>query len=99
MNDTEVRLNAVLDWLEKGRISTEQAAARIRAMPLTEPPGKTDFQEKSDAYSGEDEVPQPGSPFAISDAFADGRIDQEQYAVLAKAAAQAVKARKPVSGA
>ena len=28
-SDQEIRLNAVLDWLEKGHITTTQAAARI----------------------------------------------------------------------
>jgi hypothetical protein len=28
-SDQEIRLNAVLDWLEKGHITTAQAAARI----------------------------------------------------------------------
>lgn len=90
-DDTEVRLNAVLDWLEQGRITTEQAAARIRAMPLKSPPDKTDFAERAEDANGDPEVPQPGSAFAISDAFADGRIDQDQYAALAQAAAEAAK--------
>ena len=28
-SDQEIRLNAALDWLEKGHITTTQAAARI----------------------------------------------------------------------
>jgi hypothetical protein len=91
VDDAEVRLNAVLDWLEHGHITTEQAARRVRAMHFPVSPPKTAHQRIEDAGTGDPEVPQPGSFFAISDALAAGRIDQEQYAALARAAAEAMK--------
>ncbi len=99
-DDGEVRLQAVLDWLEHGRITTAQAAARIRAMTFPVSPPKTAYQRMEDDATGDPEVPEPGSFFAISDALAQGRIDQEQYAALAKAAAEAMKGQQQrVSGA
>jgi hypothetical protein len=89
VDDRDVRLNAILDWLEKGHITTEQAAARIRAMTFPAPPARTAHQRTEDDATGDPEVPPPGSFFAVSDAFAQGRIDQ--YAALAKAAAEAMK--------
>lgn len=100
MNDADVRLNAILDWLEHGRITTEQAAARVRAMRFTELEDKTVHAQQYADLNGDPHVPEPGSFFAVSDAFAAGRIDQDQYAALAQAAAEAVQAAgKPVSGA
>lgn len=91
MSDQEVRLQAVLDWLEHGRITTEQAVARVRAMTFPVSPEKTAYQRLEDAAVGDPEPPEPGSFFAVSDALAQGRISQEQYAALAKAAAEAMK--------
>jgi hypothetical protein len=91
VDDADVRLNAVLDWLEHGHITTAQAAARVRAMHFPVPPPKTAHQRIEDAGTGDPEVPEPGSFFAVSDAFAAGRIDKDQYAALAKAAAEAMK--------
>jgi hypothetical protein len=88
--DLEVRLNAVLDWLEQGRITVEQAAARISAMKFPPPAEKTVRRRQEDDANGDPEAPGPGSPFAISAAYAAGRIDAEQYATLARAAAQAI---------
>lgn len=97
--DAEARLQAILSWLEHGRITTEQAAARVKAMrfPPAEPPTVHD-QQYGD-LNGDPRVPQPGSFFAVSDAFAAGKIDQEQYTALAQAAAEAMKRDgQPVSG-
>jgi len=94
-NDQEVRLNAVLDWLAKGRITTEQAAARIRTMKFPVPPGKTVFQRQQDDANGDPEPPQAGSFFAISDAYAAGKITHEQYAALAQVAAEAIRDQQP----
>lgn len=99
MSDQETRLQAILGWLEAGRITTEQAAARVRAIPFPVPEDKTAHQARREDATGDPEPPEPGSFFAISDAFAQGRIDQDQYAALAEAAAQAMKEHKPVSGA
>jgi hypothetical protein len=90
VDDRDVRLNAILDWLESGRITVDQAVRRIAAMRFPAPPEKTDYQEKVDDAIGDPEVPQPGSPFAISEAHASGRIDDQQYEALAQAAAEAM---------
>lgn len=97
-DDAEVRLRAVLDWLESGRITTEQAAARVRAMRFRVPQARTDYQRRQDAVNGDPEPPVPGSFFAVSEAFAAGRIDQAQYAALAEAAAEAVRRLRRVAG-
>ena len=96
MNDQEVRLAAILDWLNKGRITTEQAARRVRTLKFPPPPpGKTVFQRQQDDANGDPETPQAGSFFAISDAYAAGRISHEQYAALAAAATDAMRAQEP----
>lgn len=97
-SDQEVRLNAILDWLEHGRITTEQAAARIRSMDFPVPEDKSAHQGRRDDATGDPEPPEPGAFFAVSDAFAAGRIDQDQYAALAEAAVAAMKGQQPVSG-
>lgn len=91
--DAEARLQAIVSWLEHGRITTEQAAARVKAIPF--PPGEppTVHAQQYGDLNGDPKVPQPGSFFAVSDAFAAGRIDQEQYAALAQAAVQAMSSR------
>jgi hypothetical protein len=94
VNDADVRLNAILDWLEHGRITTEQAAARVRAMQFTELADKTVHAQQYADINGDPHVPEPGSFFVVSDAFAAGRIDKDQYTALAQAAAEAMK---PVS--
>lgn len=94
-DDQEVRLSAVLDWLEKGRITTDQAAARIRAMKFPVPPDKTVFQQQLGDANGDPEPPQAGSFFAISSAYAAGKITEEQYTVLAQAAAEAMRDQEP----
>ena len=93
--DQETRLQAVLDWLSKGRITTDQAAARVARMHFTDSRPQDNYHMAED-LAGDGDVPEPGSAFAISDAFAQGRINREQYAALAKAAASATQ---PVSGA
>lgn len=95
-SDQEVRLNAVLDWLAKGRLTTEQAARRIKTMKFAPMPDKTVFQQQYAAANGDPEPPQAGSFFAISDAYAAGKINRDQYADLAAAAAESMKS---VSGA
>jgi hypothetical protein len=89
--DRETRLQAILGWLEHGRITTEQAAARVRAIGFPVPVDRTPFEVQRDDAGGDHAPPEPGSFFAISEAFAAGRIDQEQYAALAQAAAEVMK--------
>jgi len=96
--DQEVRLRAILDWLEHGRITTQQAAARVRAMTFPGPEDQTVHAQQYADFNGDPHVPEPGSFFAVSAAYAAGRIDEQQYAALAQAAAEAVRAAgRPVS--
>lgn len=96
VSDLDVRLGAIVDWLANGRITTEQAAARLRDFPFPAPPEKTARQNQLEDANGDPEPDLPGSFSAVIDAFAQGRIDAEQYAALAQAAAEAMR---PVSGA
>jgi hypothetical protein len=96
VSDQEVRLRAIVDWLEHGRITTAQAAARIRSMRFPVPEDQTVHAQQYADLNGDPHVPEPGSFFVISDAFAAGEIDEAQYTALAQAAAEAMKA---VSGA
>ena len=99
-SDADVRLKAILDWLEHGRITTEQAAARVGAMRFPELADQTVGAQQYADLNGDPHVPEPGSFFAVSDAYAAGRIDEKQYTALAQAAAGSVQAAgKPVSGA
>lgn len=90
-SDAEVRIQAILDWLEHHRISTAQAAARIRAIRFPAPAARTPFDTQHADAAGDHHPPEPGSFFAVSHAYAEGRIDDEQYAALAQAAAEAAK--------
>lgn len=91
MNDQEVRLTHVLEQLTERRISTADAAALVRKIkfPVTEP--KSAWQRMQDDAGGDVEVPDRGSFFPVSQAYMSGRIDQEQYEALARAAAEAMK--------
>lgn len=97
--DSEVRLQAILGWLEAGRITTEQAASRIRAIRFPVPAEQSIHAQRRADVNGDPEAPEPGSFFAVSHAFAEGRIDQQQYAALAEAAAASMKGQPRVSGA
>lgn len=90
-NDQAVRLEAVLDWLEHGQITLEQAAAKVAAMSFPQKPKKTVWQRLYDDANGDPEMPEPGSFFDVSLAYSKGRITKQQYAALAKAAAEATR--------
>lgn len=92
MNDQEVRLRDVLQQLIDGRISTADAAALVRKIKFPAAKEKTTWQRMQDDAGGDVEVPERGSFFPVSQAYASGRIDHEQYSALAKAAAEAMKA-------
>ena len=91
MSDQEVRLNAILDWLEHRHITTAQAAARVRTLHFPVPADKPVAAQRQADVTGDPDVPEPGSFFAVSDAYAAGRIDEKQYTALAQAAADAMK--------
>lgn len=90
-NDQEVSLTAILDWLQSGKLSTEQAAAKVRAMRFPVKPAKTIHQQQHADYLEDPEPPQPGSFFAVSAAYAQGKITRRQYEALAQAAAQSIE--------
>lgn len=85
-SDKAVRLGAILDWLEKGRISLTDAADRIRDLKLHEAPQRSTGQVLAADANGDLPVPD-GSTFSeISHAYTAGRISRHQYEVLATAA-------------
>lgn len=70
-SDQEIRLNAVLDWLEKGHITTTQAAARID-------PGNRQVMHLPASFAGSEPM-MPGTrrlavvfPTTISDRLGSG---------------------------
>jgi hypothetical protein len=96
VSDQEVRLQAVLDDLENDRISTADAAARVRALRLAEPPPRTISQRMADSAENDmPRLPQEGSFFAVSKALHAGKISFRQYEALAEAAASGVDSGKP----
>ncbi len=83
MSDQEVRLRALLDDLENGRISLAEASAQVRGMNWPRRAGKTAFQARlADAVGQLGELPPPGSFGDVSSAFHTGRIDYLQYEQL-----------------
>lgn len=92
MSDQEVRLDHLLKQLEEGHLSTEDAARQLRVMTFPVKAARTNHQRWEDEI-GDPEVPEPGSFFAISQAYTEGRISRRQYEALAEAAAASIKAR------
>lgn len=89
--DQAVRLRAVLDDLENGRITPQDAAAAVRTMHFPVPPPKTVAQRIDDADGGDLNMPpQPGSFHEVAAAYASGRIDLNAYELMAHAAVEAM---------
>jgi len=91
MNDQEVRLRDLISQLERGQISTADAAAQVRTLRFPKPASKTAYQTMEADAAGDPAIPVKGSFFVVSQAFTAGRITREQYEALAKAAAEAMK--------
>lgn len=85
-SDKAVRLGAILDWLEKGRITTADAAARIRAMGPVRGPDRGGGKVMADDANGDLPAHDPASFAVVSDAYTSGRITLTQYEALAEAA-------------
>lgn len=94
MSDQQVRLQAVLDWVAAGRLSTADAAARIRAMQFHVKP---EDGEHADVLS-DIEADEPGGVADIAHAYAAGRITRQQYEQLAAAAAAAIRKQEGSGG-
>lgn len=86
VSDKAVRLGAILDWLEKGHITTADAAARIKTMGLGKGAERGGGQVVADDANGDLPAHDPGSFAAVSDAYTSGRISLAQYEQLAEAA-------------
>lgn len=93
--DHAVRLRAVLDDLENGRVSTADAAAKVRQMTFPVMPRKTIADQMSESAESEMPARLPDGGFhEVAQALNAGRIDMRQYEALAEAAAEAMKAHK-----
>jgi hypothetical protein len=91
MSDQGVRLDAVLTWLERNRISTADAVKQVRTMKFPVPPAKGAYARLHDDANGDHHPPEHGAFFHIADAFSQGKISRTQYEELAEAATQAMK--------
>lgn len=80
------RLEYVLTQLEEGHMSTPDAARLVREMHFPAPQAKTAYQATEADATGDPDVPQSGSFFPVSHAYAMGRITRAQYDALAAAA-------------
>lgn len=86
MSDAGVRLEAVLDGLENGRMTLTDAVRQISTIPLEDPPDKGAYQRMADDVNGDPEVPADHSFYQVSRAYTLGRITRYQYEKLAEAA-------------
>jgi hypothetical protein len=86
VSDQSVRLYALLDDLEHGRISAADACAQVRGMTWARRNGKTAFQARlADALNEQDE-PAPAGSFAdVAHAYHAGRLSFSQYEQLQQA--------------
>jgi hypothetical protein len=89
--DQATRLDAILNWLATGRMTTEQAVARVRTLHFPPAPEHgVGARMTADAH-GEVPVPPPGSFHEVAAAYAAGRITRPQYAALAEAATASMR--------
>lgn len=85
-SDKAVRLGAILDWLEKGRVTTADAAARIKGMDLGKGTARSAGETLGHEANGDLPAHDPASFAAVCDAYAGGRITLAQYQALSEAA-------------
>ncbi len=91
MSDQKVRLDALLDDLEQGRISLPDAMAQVRGMNWSRRAGKTAFQTRlADAVNELEGPPPPGSFADVAEAYHAGRIDLHAYEQLQRAYSEAL---------
>lgn len=92
MSDQEARLSAILGWLSSGRITTDEAAKRVRTLHFPVDKRAPSVADRFTQHArGDIALPKAGSFAEISAAYAGGKIDRTQYTALAEAAAEAVK--------
>lgn len=98
-SDHAVRLRAVLDDLENGRVTIADAAAQVRKLRFPLRPRYTVGQLMSDSLDNEvPPRPEAGSAVELAQAYYAGRITFRQYEVLADAAVAADSDRSPGHG-
>jgi hypothetical protein len=90
--DQEVRLSAILRWLEQGKITTAQAAGKVRTLHFPVPEPHSVGARFTEHVKADAALPEHGSFAEISAAFAGGKIDHGQYKALAEAAHDAMAA-------
>jgi hypothetical protein len=91
-DDQTVRLGTILSWLSNGRITTQQAADRVRTLHFPVPEPHAVGERFNEHVKSDVALPRHGSFAEISAAFAGGKIDHGQYKALAEAAQQAMAA-------
>jgi hypothetical protein len=89
VSDKAVRLQAVLSWLETGKVTLADACERIRDMKLAGPPDRSTSQVLAADANGDIPVPDGDTFSEISHAYTSGRITRHQYEQLAEAVSRA----------
>ena len=92
MTDQGDRLDAVIDWLADGKLSTAEAAAKVRGMKFPAGPQRGAYKRLAHEANGDSAVPEHGAFFHVSAAYTEGRLTRVQYEALAQAATEAMKA-------
>lgn len=77
----------VLDQLETGEITIDDAAGEFAFIDWPEPQQRATLEEIE--ADPDPDVPDDGGFFLVSQAYSDGKIDDAQYETLAKAYADA----------
>jgi len=86
--DSAVRLGAVLDWLEKGRITLADACARLRRLGVPQGSPCSAAQVLAADANGDLPAHDPSSFAEVASAYVAGRITRHQYEQLAQAVSQ-----------
>jgi len=89
-DDQEVRLEAILRWLHQGKLTTSQAADKVRTLRFPVPDQPSLAERFAEHHRADVALPQHGSFAVISAAYASGQLDRKQYTALAEAAREAM---------
>ena len=87
-------LNDLINALRDGSMSLDDVAQRFRGRtwPLTKKPPPRDYVEMAMRSEEDPEPDVPGSFDEVTAAYYRGELTREQYRVLAKAAADSIRA-------
>lgn len=90
-DDQDVRLDTILRWLHQGKLTTEQAADKVRTLHFPVPESPSIAERYAEHARADVTLPQHGSFALISAAHASGQLDRKQYTALAQAAHEAMQ--------